>query len=186
MKKSLGVQPFLFPMPVLIIGTYSNDGTPDAMNAAWGTICDFDKVALFLSETHKTVENIKERKAFTVAVADEKHLIQSDYVGLVSAKTNKNKIADSGFNTTKSSRVDAPVIEDLPLTLECRLIEIDEKNGCVYGEIVNVLAEESVFTNGIVDITKVKPISFDPSSRCYYSIGKKVGTAFSDGSVLKK
>ena len=71
MKVNLGVKPYIVPMPVLIIGTYNEDGSADAMNAAWGTLCDMNTVALYLSAGHKTVENIRARKAFTVAVADE-------------------------------------------------------------------------------------------------------------------
>lgn len=186
MKKDLGVKPYLFPMPVLIIGTYSEDGTPDAMNAAYGTLCDFSHVALYLSAGHKTVENIKKRKAFTVAIADEKHLIPCDYVGLVSAHTDKDKMKKSGFILRKSEKVDAPVIENLPLTLECKLDYIDEKSGAVYGEIINITAEERVLTDGEVDLEKLNPISYDPASRCYFRMGEKVGKAFHDGATLKK
>lgn len=186
MKKDLGVKPYLFPMPVLIVGTYCEDGTPDAMNAAYGALADFNTVALYLSESHKTVANIKNRKAFTVAVADDKHVVPCDYVGIVSANNDIKKMEKSGFALSKSKNVDAPVIDDLPLTLECKLDYIDEKSGAVYGEIVNVLADESVLTNGNVDMNKLSPISYDPASRSYFSTGKKVGTAFHDGNALKK
>lgn len=186
MKKNLKVQPYLFPMPVLIIGTYGEDGTPDAMNAAWGAICDFKQIALFLSAGHKTVANIKARGAFTVSVADEAHLIPADYVGLVSAHTEKNKMEKSGFTLTKSEFVDAPVINELPFALECKLDRIDENSGCVYGEIVNIVADESILDeNGTIDLTKLNPISYDPASRCYFTMGKKVGAAFHDGALLK-
>lgn len=186
MKKNMKAEPRLFPMPVLIIGTYSEDGTPDAMNAAWGTICDYSGVALYLSAGHKTVKNIKERKAFTVAVADEAHVTECDYVGLVSANNDKDKMKKSGFTLVKSENVDAPVIEDLPFTLECELDYIDEKSECVYGKIVNILADESIMTDGKPDVKKLKPISFDPATNSYYGMGEKVGQAFSDGLKLKK
>lgn len=186
MKKNLGAQPYLFPMPVLIISTYCEDGTPDAMNAAWGTICDYKKIALFLSADHKTVKNIKQRNAFTVAIADEKNLIACDFVGIVSANHDKQKMGKSGFTTVKSANVDAPVIEELPLTLECELDHIDDKEGCVYGNIVNIVADETIFTNEKVDLNKLDPIAYDPASRSYFTMGKKVGTAFHDGMVLKK
>ena len=185
MKKDLGAKPYVFPMPVLIIGSYSEDGTPDAMNAAWGTICDFDGIALYLSPSHKTVKNIKKRKAFTVAVADEKHVAQCDYVGIVSANDDKDKMKKSGFVLGTSNRVDAPVIEDLPLTLECELDYIDEKAECVYGKIVNVLADESILTDGKVDPTKLCPISYDPAGNGYFAMGKRAGAAFRDGLALK-
>ena len=186
MKKNPGVKPYVFPMPVLIIGTYCEDGTPDAMNAAWGTLCEMNMVALYLSAGHKTVANIKKRGAFTVGIADTKHLVPCDYVGLVSANTDPEKMAKSGLTLTKSEHVDAPVVEDLPLTLECRLDHIDEQSGCVYGEIVNVLAEESILTGDAVDLKRLDPLSYDPASRCYFSMGEKVGTAFHDGAKLKQ
>ena len=186
MKKDLGVKPYVMPMPVLIIGTYNEDGSADAMNAAWGTLCSMNTVALYLSAGHKTVANIKNRRAFTVAIADEKHLVQCDYVGLVSANTDKEKMAKSGLALKKSDNVHAPIIDDLPLTLECQLDYIDEKTGAVYGRIVNVVAEEDILTDGEVDLNKLKPLSYDPASRCYFGTGEKVGTAFRDGAVLKK
>ena len=187
MKKNLGTKPYIMPMPVLIIGTYNEDGSADAMNAAWGTLCEMNIVALYLSEGHKTVSNIRARKAFTVAIADEANMIPADYVGLVSAHTEKQKIEKSGFTVTKSKRVDAPVINELPLTLECELDYIDEKSGCVYGQIINAIADEKVLDeNGNVDLNKLNPISYDPASRCYFRMGGKVGTAFHDGAALKK
>lgn len=186
MKKDLGAKPYIMPMPVLIIGTYNEDGSADAMNAAWGTLCSMNTVALYLSAGHKTVANIKNRKAFTVAIADEKHIVQCDYVGLVSANTDKEKMAKSGLVLKNSDRVDAPIIDDLPLTLECKLDYIDEKTGAVYGKIINVVAEEGILTDGEVDLYKLKPLSYDPASRCYFGMGGKVGTAFHDGAVLKK
>ena len=185
MKKNLEVKPYLFPMPVLIIGSYCEDGTPDAMNAAWGSISDFNQIALYLSATHKTVKNIKERKAFTVAFADEAHVAACDYVGIVSANNDHEKMAKSGLTTSKSQTVDAPVIDDLPLTLECELDYIDERSGAVYGKIVNIVADESVLTDGQVDLRKLNPISYDPASNCYFKLGEKVGVAFHDGKKLK-
>ena len=186
MKKDLGVKPYIMPMPVLIIGTYNEDGSADAMNAAWGTLAEMSTVALYLSESHKTVENIKARKAFTVAVADEANLVPADYVGLVSAYKESDKISKAGWTVTKSKRVDAPVIGELPLTLECKLDYIDENSGCVYGEIVNIIADEKVLDgSGNVDLLKLNPISYDPASRCYFNMGKKVGKAFGDGAKLK-
>ena len=186
MKKDLGTKPFIMPMPVLIIGTYNEDGSADAMNAAWGTLCEMNTVALYLSEGHKTVANIRARKAFTVAIADEANMIPADYVGLVSAHTENRKIEKSGFTVTKSKRMDAPVIKELPLTLECELDYIDEKSGGVYGKILNVVADEKVLDeSGNVDLNKLNPISYDPASRSYFTMVKKVGKAFSIGAKLK-
>lgn len=186
MKKNLGVKPYIMPMPVLIIGTYNEDGSADAMNAAWGTLCSMNTVALYLSAGHKTVANIRARKAFTVAIADEANMIPADYVGLVSAHTEKKKIEKSGFTVLKSERVDAPIIDELPLTCECQLDYIDEQSGCVYGKIINVLADEKALDeNGEVDLNKLNPISYDPASRSYFTMGEKVGKAFGIGAKLK-
>lgn len=186
MKKDLGIKPYIMPMPVLIVATYNEDDTSDAMNAAWGTLSSMNTVVLYLSAGHKTFKNIKNKKAFTVSIADEKHLIQADYVGIVSANTDKNKMKNSGFNIIKSNNVDAPIIIDLPLTIECILDHIDEKEGAVYGKVVNVIADDEVLTGGEVDLSKVNPICYDPSSRSYFKIGNKVGCAFKDGAILKK
>lgn len=186
MKVNLGVKPYIMPMPVLIIGTYNEDGSADAMNAAWGTLCEMNTVALYLSAGHKTVENIRTKKAFTVAVADEANMIPADYVGLVSAHTEKKKIEKSGFTVIKSNLIDAPIIEDLPLTIECELDYIDEKSGCVYGKIVNVIADDKILDeSGNVDLNKLNPISYDSASRSYFTIGEKVGKAFSVVAKLK-
>lgn len=186
MKKDLGVQPYVLPMPVLIVGTYNEDGSADAMNAAWGTLCEMNVVALYLSAEHKTTENIRAKKAFTVSIADEAHLIACDYVGLVSAHNEKNKMQKAGFTVRKSAHVDAPVIEELPLTLECKLVRIDEDTGCVLGEIVNVSADERVLDErGKADITKIRPLTYDPIRHGYYALGEQAGKAFSSGAKLK-
>lgn len=186
MKIDLGVKPYIMPMPVLIVGTYNEDGSADAMNAAWGTLCDMNTVALYLSGGHKTVENIRARKAFTVAIADRAHTVAADYVGLVSAHTEKKKMEKSGFTTVKSARVDAPIVEQLPLTLECELDRIDEQSGCVYGRVVNVVADDKVLNErGEVDLKALDPIAYDPASRSYFTMGEKAGKAFGAGAVLK-
>ena len=186
MKKNLGVKPYIMPMPVLIIGTYNEDGSPNAMNAAWGTLSDNNVVALCLEAAHKTVKNILNKKAFTVSIANEENLVSADYVGIVSGNREPNKMQKSGFTTTKSAFVDAPVINELPLTIECKLMRIDEESGFVFGEILNTIADEAVLDeNGNVDLLKVKPISYDMASHGYFSMGKKVGNGFCDGKKLK-
>lgn len=186
MKKDLGVKPYLMPMPVLIIGTYNEDGSADAMNAAWGTLCSMNTVALYLSAGHKTVANIRANKAFTIAIADREHKIAADYVGLVSAYTEKKKIEKAGFTVMKSAHVNAPVIEELPLTLECELDAFDEERGCIYGRIVNVLADEKgLDSDGNVDLNRLDPLSYDPASRSYFTVGEKAGEAFRIGAILK-
>ncbi len=186
MKKNLGVKPYLMPMPVLIIGTYNENGTANAMNAAWGTLSDANVVALYLDKTHKTVENIFNKKGFTVGIANEKSLVSSDYVGIVSGNKEPNKIEKSGFTPIISRNVDAPYFEELPLTLECKFMSMDEESGCVLGEIVNTIADETVLDEkGNVDILKVNPLCFDQAGYGYYTLNKKVGQAFHDGLKSK-
>lgn len=186
MRKSFGAKPFLYPQPVLIIASYDADGTPDAMNAAWGCISDSNQIAMYLSAGHKTVKNILARKAFTVSMADEAHVVACDYVGIVSGNQVPDKVARAGFHTTKSELVDAPMIDELPMTLECRLVSYDEQSECMLGEIVNVSAEESILgADGNIDPSRLHPIAFDPVNRTYLALGEKVGNAFQDGAKLK-
>lgn len=183
MRKNFGAKTYLYPMPVLIIGTYGEDGTPDAMNAAWGGICEEGQIAVCLSETHKTTANIIARKAFTVSVGDAAHVKECDYVGMVSANDVPDKFAKAGFHAVKSEYVDAPVIEELPMTLECRLIKVAD--GLVFGEIVNVSADESVLNgDGAIDPSKFSPVTFDPVNLKYIALGGVVGNAFDDGADI--
>ena len=185
MRKNFGAKPFLYPQPVFIIATYDEAGNPDAMNAAWGGVCDYKKIAVCLSPEHKTVKNILAKKAFTVSMADEKHVVESDYVGLVSANTVPDKLERAGFHTIKSENVDAPIIEELPLTLECKLESYDEETDIMIAEIVNVSADEAILTDGKIDPAKLSPITFDPVNNAYLKLGEKVGNAFKDGKSLK-
>ena len=185
MRKDLGVKPWFYPLPVLIIGTYNEDGTADAMNAAWGGLYSADQVVLCLSAGHKTTQNIQARGAFTVSFADAAHVTAADYVGMVSANQEKNKMEKAGFSVTRSGRVDAPLIDQMPVSLECKLVKINE-DGNIIGQIVNISAEESVLDDdGRIDLTRFCPISYEPSHSAYHVLGKQVGCAFSDGGVLK-
>ncbi len=181
-RMDLGAKPLMYPQPVLIIATYDENGTPNAMNAAWGITTDFKEITISLSD-HKTTDNLKVRKAFTVSMATEDQVVPCDYVGVVSGRKEPDKFAKAGFHATKSTHVDAPLIDELPLALECKVKSFED--GILIGEIMNVSADESVMTDGAVDITKAKPISFDPFGNAYYGIGSKVGNAFKDGLALK-
>ena len=186
MRKNFGAKPFLYPQLVMVIASYGKDGTPDAMNAAWGGIAGGDRIFLCLSSNHKTVENILERKAFTVSTADEAHLVEADYVGLVSGNDVPDKLERSGLHVTHSEFVDAPVIDELPLVLECRLVSYDPDSHFMLGQIVNAGADEAILGEaGMIDPAKLKPLTFDPANRTYWSLGKKAGNAFADGSKLK-
>lgn len=189
MKKDLGVKPYLFPMPVLMIATYGEDDVVDVMNMAWGGICDHNMVALNITETHKTAKNIKERQAFTISVADIAHIKEADFFGIASGNTMADKFERSGLHAIKSSRVDAPIVEEFPITLECKVacIQNDEYGFRVIGEIVNVLADEHVLDEkGKVDPAKLNAFVFDQFQNGYYAIGEKVGQAWNSGKDLMK
>lgn len=185
MRKNFGAKPILYPQPVFIIGSYDENGTPDAMNAAWGGISEANELSMCLSAEHQTVKNILERKAFTVSMATADTVVPCDYVGLVSGGDVANKLEKAGFHTVKSEFVDAPLIEELPMAVECRLISYDPKSCRMVGEIVNVCADESVLTDGKIDPMKLRPITYDGMNHAYYVLGEKIGNAFHDGAALK-
>lgn len=186
MRKNFGAKSWLYPMPVLIIGTYDETGIPDAMNAAWGMISDTDKVTICLDASHKTVKNILIKKDFTVSMADAKNVIAADYVGIVSGNDVPDKIAKTGWHVTKSEFVDAPIFEELPMTLECKMISYDEETELMTGEIVNICVDESILgEDGKIDLTKFQPITYDPVHHNYLTLGEKIGNAFKDGKQLK-
>ena len=171
---------------MLIIATYGEDGTPDAMNAAWGGISESNQVTMCLSAEHKTVKNILARGAFTISMADAAHVVACDYVGIVSGNDVPDKMARAGFHTTKSQLVDAPLIDELPMALECKLISYDASSCRLVGEIVNVSADERILNKkGNIDPQKLEPITFDPANNAYLKLGEKVGNAFRDGISLK-
>ena len=184
MRKNFGQKTWLYPMLVLIIGTYAEDGTPNAMNAAWGGIYDTNMVMVCLADDHKTTENIKKTGAFTVSFATAATVVPCDYVGIVSANDVPDKFSRAGFHAVKSEFVNAPIIEELPMTVECKLLKFNEDGICV-GEIVNVSADESILDgSGKVDAKALDPICYDSVSHGYFTLGEKVGQAFSDGKKL--
>ena len=189
MLKDLGVKPYTFPMPVLMIATYGEDGKPDVMNMAWGGVCAENMVALNLDEGHKTSANIKARGAFTLSVADLPHIEAADFFGTATGNRMADKFERSGLHAVKSSRVDAPVVEEFPLTLECKVVECQHTayGFRVLGEIVNVLADEAVLDEkGRVVPEKLNAFVFDPCRNGYYAVGEKVGQAWQTGAKLMR
>ncbi len=186
MRKKLDITEGIFPMPVLMVATYNEDGSVNVMNAAWGTMQARDTVVLNLTETHKTVKNIKERGAFTVSIADAAHVAAADYFGVVSGNSIENKLEKAGLTAAKAESVDAPVINEFPLCLECKYIEYQNNEyGCgVIGKVVNVTANESVMPNGKLDMSLVNAIAFDPYTHGYYKVTERVGEAFHDGQSI--
>lgn len=186
MRKNFGAKPWTYPQPVFILATYGKDGTPDAMNAAWGGISDDKELTMCISAGHKTMANILERKAFTVSMATAEQMVACDYVGIESGNRVADKVAKAGWHTTKSDFVDAPLINELPMAVECRLVSYDPESCRLVGEIVNVCADESVLdAAGMIDPDKLQPIIFDPIHSAYRKLGDKVGNAFRDGAQLK-
>lgn len=187
MRKKLKITEGIFPMPVLMVATYNGDGTVNVMNAAWGTMQERNVVALNLSESHKTVENIKARGAFTVGIADAKHVVEADYFGIASGNSEPKKFEKSGLTASKAETVDAPVVNEFPLCLECEFIEYqqNEYGIGVIGRVVNVTADESVMPNGKLDMSLVDAIAFDPYTHGYYLVAERVGEAFKDGLKIK-
>ena len=186
MRKNFGAKAICYPMPVYIIGTYNEDGTPNAMNAAWGGISEETEISICVDSEHKTAENILARKAFTVSMATAKYIAACDYVGIVSGNQEPTKFDIAGFHATKSEFVDAPLIDELPMAIECKLVSYDLKTCRLVGQIVNISADESILgANGKVDVSKLQPITYDPMNHHYLVLGEKVGQAFHDGLSLK-
>lgn len=187
MRKDINQTESIFPMPVLMVATYNEDGSVNVMNAAWGTMQARDHVALNLTESHKTVINIKARKAFTVSIADAAHYVEADYFGVVSGNTTPDKFEKSGLTATKSDKVDAPIINEFPICFECEFVEYqnNEYGVGVIGKVVNTSVDERVMDGDKVDISKVEAIAYDPYTLGYYKVSERVGTAFKDGFELK-
>lgn len=189
MRKNLGVQPAVYPMPVLMVAAYDENGVVNVMNAAWGMICDMDKIALFIDEGHKTTQNIKKVKAFTVSLADKAHIDGADFFGIATGNKMPDKFAKSGYHAEKSAFVNAPVITEFPVALECELAEIVETDNvyAVVGKIVNVSADENVLSeDGKVDPMKLNALIFDQFQSGYYVAAEKVGQAWNAGKEMMK
>ena len=186
MRKNFGAKAILYPMPVLIIGTYDENGKPNAMNAAWGGISEETQISICVDDGHKTAKNVVKAGGFTVSIADAENVVACDYVGIVSGNKEPDKIEKTGWHVTKSEFVNAPLFDELPMALECKLISYDEETCRLVGEIVNVCADERILDeNGKFDLNKINPITYDSVHHIYRKIGDVVGNVFSDGIELK-
>ena len=189
MTKDFGAKPYLFPMPTYMIGTYNEDDSVDVMMMAWGGICAEDMVALNLEAEHKTVANLETRRAFTLAVPGTDTLRESDFLGIATSNKMKDKFQRTGLHAVKSGRVDAPVITEYPITLECEVVEMQSQpyGLRVLGKIVNVIADEKVLDDaGKIDAGKLRAFAFDQMQNGYYAIGERVGQAWHSGADLMK
>ena len=185
MRQNFGAKPWLYPMPVLMIGTYNADGSANIMNAAWGGISEEDEITICVDSAHKTADNLMDRCAFTVSIGTADMLVACDYVGITSGNQTPDKVARAGLHPVPSTLVDAPYFEELPMTLECRVVSYDADTCRLVGKIVNVNADESVLTDGKIDPKKLRPITYDPVHHDYLALGEIAGKAFSDGKKLK-
>ena len=172
-------------MPVLIVAAYDEQGVPNAMNAAWGGMFTDEHIGICISEGHKTTKNILSTKAFTVSMATVEQLAACDYVGIVSGNREPEKFTKAGFTAQRSETVNAPIIEQLPMTLECEMLSYDKESNQLVGRIVNVSADESILTDGKIDYRKLRPITYDPINHHYIALGEVAGNAFADGKKLK-
>lgn len=187
MKKNFGSIPGLFPMPVVIVSAYDREGIPNAMTAAWAQVTDMDKIALFVDPNHRTMKNIQETKAFTVAIADVAHMAEADFIGILSGNNMPDKLEKSGLHVTKSEFVNAPVIEELPVSMDCELADIIDTEDvyAMVGKIVNICAEDRVIgEDGKVNPDQIHALIFDQFRNGYYAVGEKVGQAWNAGKDL--
>lgn len=185
MRKNFGSKSWLYPMPVLIVAAYDEQGIPNAMNAAWGGMFTDEHIGICISEGHKTTKNILATKAFTVSMATVEQLAACDYVGIVSGNREPDKFSKAGFTALRSEVVNAPIIEQLPMTLECEMVSYNKESNHLVGRIVNVSADEKILTDGKIDLGKLRPITYDPINHHYIALGEVAGNAFSDGKKLK-
>ena len=189
MKKNLGGLQAVYPMPVLMVAAYDENGKTNVMNAAWGMICAMDKIALFIDEDHKTTQNLLKTKAFTVALADREHMDVADFFGIATGNKMDDKFERTGYHAVKSEHVNAPIVEEFPVVMECELAEVinTENMYAIVGKIINVAAEESVLDEqGKVDPTKLNALIFDQFRHGYYVSGEQVGKAWNAGAALMK
>ena len=184
MKKDFGVKTWLYPMPVLMIATYNEDGSPNAMNAAWGGTGGEETLTICIDNTHKTWANIAKRKAYTVSVGTVAQVKACDYLGCVSGHKTSDKVAKAGLHTTKAPHVDAPTIDELPLVFECELVSMDPETCLVIGKVVNVACDEAALSNGQPDAEKIAPITYDPVAHVYRPLAAQLATAFRIGLEL--
>ncbi len=184
MRKNIGAKTAVYPMPVFIIGTYDENGVPNAMNAAWGGISEDKEISICVGERHKTTKNILINRCFTVSVATVDYVKECDYVGIVSANDVPDKLEKCGFHAEKSAKINAPIITELPMALECELISYDAESCRLVGRIVDISADDSILTDGKVDPKKLRPITYDSYNHHYIALGEIVGNAFSDGKLI--
>lgn len=187
MRKDFGKKTWLFPMPVLVLGTYDENGNANAMTAAWGGIYDTDQIFICLSSDHLTTKNIHLKKEFTAAFATKDTIEKADYVGIVSGN-EVDKLSKCDLKHAKAKFVDAPIFDDFPMALECKVVKLDDDGQTAYlvADIVNVSADEKILNEkGLPDSEKLQAVSYNSVNHTYELVGGKVANAFSSGNKYK-
>lgn len=185
-RKNIGANPYITPMPVMMLSAYDESGKPNVMLAVWGGISNMKEITITVASQRHTLKGILARGAFVVSMADEANEVACDYLGITPGERVADKFEKSGFHATKSEFVDAPLIDELPFAVECRVKSYDEASWRLVGEIVNISLDESILgDDGKVSFEKFHPLAYDWMNKAYYSIGHKVGTAYRDGLALK-
>jgi flavin reductase (DIM6/NTAB) family NADH-FMN oxidoreductase RutF len=190
--KKIAIEPItvLHPHPVLLVGTYGADRKPNLMNAAWGGICCSAPpcVAVSLREATLTYHNILQSMAFTVGIPSRRHVEIADYVGMVSGRDH-DKFRETGLTPRESEKVNAPMADELPFSLECRLLQHHRLglHTLFVGEIVGIQADEDVLgPTGLPDIERTEAILFGGfGSPYYFAVGEKLARAFSAGAKVE-
>lgn len=185
MRTNLKSKAYIYPLPVLVIGTFDENNTPNAMTAAWGCVCDTKKISIVIDQSHKTMDNIKLNKQFTVSITDVDNMVKADYVGINSGKKVPNKVEKTAWTVQKSEFVNAPMFLEFPLILECELESVDDDLEMVIATIKNVSVDERILTNGEIDLNKFNPICYDTGTHGYYNLGYRVGNAYLEGKKIK-
>jgi len=188
MKTSIGAKTLLFPTPVLMVGTFDQEGKPNLMNAAWGGICCSQPpcVAVSLRKATYSYAAIVERKAFTVGIACESRVVEADFIGMASGRS-VDKFAVAGLTAVRSELVDAPYAAEFPVVLECRLLHTVEigLHTQFIGEILDVKADSGVLgDDGLPDIMKIRPLVYDTGHKGYHGVGPLLDRAFCVGKDL--
>lgn len=185
MRINLKPKAYIYPLPVLVIGTYDDNETPNAMTAVWGSVVDTDKISIVIDKSHKTMANILLHGEFTVSIADSNNMVNVDFVGITSGNNVPNKIEKTNWTVQKSEFVNAPIFNEFPLVLECKLIAYDENIEMIFGEVINVSVSDTILTKGQIDLNKFNPICYDTGSHGYYNLGFRVGNAYLEGKKVK-
>lgn len=185
MRTNLKPKAYIYPLPVLVIGTYDENNNPNAMTAAWGCVCDTNKISIVIDKSHKSMSNILLNKEFTVSITDVNNMVKADYVGITSGNDVPNKLAKTNWTIQRSEFINAPIFTEFPLVLECKLESYDEDMEMAIGEVINVNASTDILTNGQIDLNKFNPICYDTGTHGYYNLGYRVGNAYLEGKKIK-